>query len=661
MRVVVVGGGFGGMAVAARLAKLGHEVTAARARAAARRRAGAGRAGRVHLGRRADVHAAARGRARPVPQVRTPGGARARAGRSSTCCASTASPTARRCGCPSARGPRRSRPSTAWDPASGRGGPTTCRRYADDWEVLRREYLERPWDPAHLPGPLADRLRSRETLAKRVRGLKDDRLRMMATHAAVAEGHEPRDVPAWVGVTAYVEQRFGAWTVAGGMAGLADALVARLATRKVEVRTDVEVRDLVLRGGRAVAVVHRRGRGRRGRGRGRLRPPPAAGARAARAADDARPAARRDPPRARGRPPGPRPRDRPARRRQGAADHRAHQRSRVDAAGSWPGRRGPAHDAGEARPRRPRAGRHAGRPLTPRPGRRVGRIAVRRAVAGPADGVPTARPGHTGARACTPRARTPPPAPGCRTSACPPRWWPSSSGLPEPQSSAKVTVTVAAIVVSPGSMATDFIMSRATPPSAHADRSGGTALGHGLDLAEAGSGQLREVTRARHRVGVRAGPGRVQRSGRVAHLEAEPLHLEAVADLRGQRGQEVPGRRDVGAGDAQRVPRLEAARLPLVVVGRPDVEVRGADPRGVGVLAADGDDLGGGRVGARQGLGDAGRAMARGDADDDGVGDLAGGTPPGDGDGAHAAEASRQAVMRSASKISSVARDRLSV
>jgi UDP-galactopyranose mutase len=55
-------------------------------------------------------------------------------------------------------------------------------------------------------------------------------------------------------VTAYVEQRFGAWTVGGGMAGLADALVSRLATRKVEVRAGVEARDLVLRGGRAVAV-----------------------------------------------------------------------------------------------------------------------------------------------------------------------------------------------------------------------------------------------------------------------------------------------------------------------------------------------------------------------------------------------------------------------
>ncbi len=126
--------------------------------------------------------------------------------------------------------------------------------YADDWEVLRREYLERPWTPGHLPPELAARLRSRETLARRVRRLKDERLKLLATYPSVAEGHEPRDVPAWAGVTAYVEQRFGAWKVAGGMGVLADALTSRLATRKVEAHTDVDVRDVVVRGGRAVAV-----------------------------------------------------------------------------------------------------------------------------------------------------------------------------------------------------------------------------------------------------------------------------------------------------------------------------------------------------------------------------------------------------------------------
>jgi UDP-galactopyranose mutase len=120
--------------------------------------------------------------------------------------------------------------------------------------VLRLEYLERPWDREHLPAPLVERLKTRESLAHRVKVLQDERLRLMAVHAAAAEGHQPRDVPAWVGMTAYVEQRFGAWTVTGGMAALAEALTGRLGTRGVEVRTGVEACDLVLRGGRAAAV-----------------------------------------------------------------------------------------------------------------------------------------------------------------------------------------------------------------------------------------------------------------------------------------------------------------------------------------------------------------------------------------------------------------------
>ena len=55
------------------------------------------------------------------------------------------------------------------------------------------------------------------------------------------------------------------------------------------------------------------------------------------------------------------------------------------------------------------------------------------------------------------------------------------------------------------------------------------------------------------------------------------------------------------------------------------------------MLAGDRDDLVGGGVGTGQRLGDAGGPVARGDADDGGVGDLAGGALAGDGDGAHAA------------------------
>ncbi len=78
---------------------------------------------------------------------------------------------------------------------------------------------------------------------------------MVAGHPFVAEGHDLRNVPAWLGVTAYLEQRFGAWTIEGGMGELARALGERLATRKVTVVTGTAVADLVVRDGRAVVGV----------------------------------------------------------------------------------------------------------------------------------------------------------------------------------------------------------------------------------------------------------------------------------------------------------------------------------------------------------------------------------------------------------------------
>jgi UDP-galactopyranose mutase len=55
--------------------------------------------------------------------------------------------------------------------------------YADDWEVLRRAYLEVPWTPDALPKEVAARLDSREVLHRRLkRRFKDERLRQVAAH-----------------------------------------------------------------------------------------------------------------------------------------------------------------------------------------------------------------------------------------------------------------------------------------------------------------------------------------------------------------------------------------------------------------------------------------------------------------------------------------------
>ena len=127
--------------------------------------------------------------------------------------------------------------------------------YAPVWEVLRRHYFEEPWTPTSLPREVAAILDSREHLYKRLRkAFRDDRPATVAGHPFVADGHDLRNVPAWAGVISYLEQCFGAWTVPGGMHRLRDLLAERLATRGVTVLLDNPALDLVVRESRVVAV-----------------------------------------------------------------------------------------------------------------------------------------------------------------------------------------------------------------------------------------------------------------------------------------------------------------------------------------------------------------------------------------------------------------------
>jgi len=127
--------------------------------------------------------------------------------------------------------------------------------YADVWETLRQHYFEVPWTPGSLPRPVAAILGSREMMHRRLKAtFRDERLRTIAGHPFLTDGHDLRNVPAWAGLVAYLEQRFGAWKVPGGMHVLGAALASRLRTRGVRVVLDSEVRDLVLEGGRVRAV-----------------------------------------------------------------------------------------------------------------------------------------------------------------------------------------------------------------------------------------------------------------------------------------------------------------------------------------------------------------------------------------------------------------------
>jgi phytoene dehydrogenase-like protein len=253
VRVVVVGGGFGGLAAAVRLAKLGHAVTLVErsptlggALSEVTRDGFAWDAGPTYTLLPAVVRDLFRKSGRPVERelelvpldvvrehrfedgtsVRLP------VGRAAQLAA-----------------------FDALGPGLGRQWVDHVASYAEDWDVLRRGYLESPWRPEALPAELRARLDSRETLARRLRRtFRDERLRMVAGHPFAAEGHDLRNVPAWAGTTAYVEQRFGAWTVIGGMARLGAALADRLGTRGVMVLAGTTATDLVVRAGRVAAV-----------------------------------------------------------------------------------------------------------------------------------------------------------------------------------------------------------------------------------------------------------------------------------------------------------------------------------------------------------------------------------------------------------------------
>lgn len=259
-RIVVVGGGFGGLASAARLAKLGHEVTLTEARdrvggvlGTVEQDGFAWDLGPTHTLLPAVIRDLFRKSGRPVERELD---------------LVHLAPAAQH------RFPDRKKGETRVDlPAGSRGDQHAALTEAfgeavadqwiayvdgfdDVWAALRKDWLERPWSPAQASDLTRDLVSSRLTLHKHTeKQLKDPRLQRLARHRFALDGHNPRDVPWWQGMWHYVEQTFGTWTIPGGMGALAGAMAERLETRKVTVLTGVKVRDLALEGGRAVGVL----------------------------------------------------------------------------------------------------------------------------------------------------------------------------------------------------------------------------------------------------------------------------------------------------------------------------------------------------------------------------------------------------------------------
>jgi phytoene desaturase len=256
-RVVVVGAGVGGLAAAARLAARGH---------------------RVALHERAGTHGGKLGEYRrdgftfdtgpsllTLPQVFTDLFA-ATGGPADL----ELEPVDPACGYRFADGTRVDLPfdpadvpaalDAALGPGTGRAWQAFHERSARLWDLVGEPVLHRPLRARDL-ARFGTRLRDLRVVApwwtlRRLgeRLLPDPRLRMWLDRYATYSGSDPRRAPSVLSVTPYVEQRFGAWWVRGGLRRLADALLDRCRALGVVVHLGSEVAEITTAGRRVSGV-----------------------------------------------------------------------------------------------------------------------------------------------------------------------------------------------------------------------------------------------------------------------------------------------------------------------------------------------------------------------------------------------------------------------
>lgn len=268
--MIVVGGGSAGMAAAARLAKAGHPVQLHERRSAlggrwrAHDEPGIGRvdAAPAVLGFPAPWRDLFRKSGRPLEAEL------ARSGHELV----PAAPVRYRFAdgselvLPTERGDQ-------WDALRRAYGPAVADRWRDlvdalddVWQTLRPLGLEDELRGRHqLSRPVRARLSARRSLAALAADVGEPHLAALVRSIAHRHGSIPEQTPAWVGVDLSVSRRFGHWQLrpvdpvrhpqdTGRTSVLTEALAGRLATRRVDVRLESAVQDVLVEDGRAVGV-----------------------------------------------------------------------------------------------------------------------------------------------------------------------------------------------------------------------------------------------------------------------------------------------------------------------------------------------------------------------------------------------------------------------
>lgn len=126
------------------------------------------------------------------------------------------------------------------------------------WQAVRRPFLEQPFAGWRT---LLGQVRDVPTIApgRTLRGLgrrslSDPRLRLLLDRYATYTGSDPRRAPAALAVIPYVEHTFGGWYAPGGLYRIAEAVRDRALLRGAVVRTGADVVAVTESGGRVDGV-----------------------------------------------------------------------------------------------------------------------------------------------------------------------------------------------------------------------------------------------------------------------------------------------------------------------------------------------------------------------------------------------------------------------
>ena len=151
------------------------------------------------------------------------------------------------------------------DALGGRAG-AQWRRFYDraehTWEVVRTPFVESALDgPAPLLRLAASRPRDiaqvapwRTLRALGRRSFDDPRLQVWLDRYATYSGSDPRKSPSVLAVVPYVEHAFRGWEVVGGVRRLVDAMYERAVDRGARIRTSTEVVAITTDAGRVNGV-----------------------------------------------------------------------------------------------------------------------------------------------------------------------------------------------------------------------------------------------------------------------------------------------------------------------------------------------------------------------------------------------------------------------